>query len=810
MPDGEVELRHEPPIAWQETPAGPQPVRVQFRRVGERGYGFVAATLDPAFATVVDPGVVWGTYLGGGATDSINAMRWVPGSGVWVAGWAGSTDFPTTPGAYRTTGGADAFLARLADNGATLLSATYLGGSLGDEVRGLDLGPGDTPTVVGFTRSTNFPTTVGALQPSFGGSSPFLDIGDAFVVRFNAAGSALLAASYLGGIYDDIAEAVRVDAAGNATVVGWSSSPNYPTTPGSYQPAISGIPGLQSDGFITRVSATGQTALFSTYLGGQASEQLLAVDREPSTGDWVVGGWTLGADYPVTSSAYRTASSGGIDQILTRLTAGGGGVVFSTYLGGGASDVIQTLRVANDGSVWTAGFTQSTNFPTTLNAPQRVFAGQLDGTVAQLSGNGQLLLFATLLGGVGPEKVRGIDVAAAGVAVVGEAGLGFPLTPDAVQSQFLGGNLDGFVSFYTGGGTSLAFSSYLGGANQDSLASVQLSDGGLAVVAGWTFSSNFPVAPAGYQSSSRGVEDGVALQLDLLASLGDGLEITPDPTAAPSTWVVGDSELLGATVANRTQRELVLDAITVLVAGAGDTSGLVGAVRVERVDAGAAPVVVGGPLPLAGDNRETTIPLQGMLLAPAASTRLRVVANVPNLPTDSVELAAAIVDGSSWAVRALGAGSGPAVRVLGSGRVEGPLRLVGRLPGDADGDGLRTVLDVRRLLGSLGAVDRIADADGDGLLSLADVAATRGVVLGRATVHRVPPSVVRGEWFTIGVVLPELGTVQASLGGRSLRVGRVTAREITLQVDAAQSLGTQELLLSSGGRQLVGQFVVVQ
>src|SRR5436190_14450708 len=197
-PDGPIELRHEAPVAWQQTPAGRRELRVAFRLLDRTTWGFVAADLDPMHAAVVDPGVVWATWLGGGASDSINAMRWAPGTGVWVAGWAGSTNFPATPGAYRTVGGADGFVARLNDDGTLLQFATYLGGASGDEVRGLALGPGDTPTVVGYTHSTDFPVTPGAADPSYSGGSPFLDIGDGFLARLSANGSALLAATYLG------------------------------------------------------------------------------------------------------------------------------------------------------------------------------------------------------------------------------------------------------------------------------------------------------------------------------------------------------------------------------------------------------------------------------------------------------------------------------------------------------------------------------------------------------------------------------------------------------------------------------------
>ena len=118
-PQGKHELIQETPIAWQNTASGRQSIHVSFRLIGTTRYGFVAEQLDPNFETVVDPGVVWGTHLGGGLTDRIHDMQWQPGAGVWVGGWTGSTDFPATVGAFQTVGGADAMVARLADDGLT-------------------------------------------------------------------------------------------------------------------------------------------------------------------------------------------------------------------------------------------------------------------------------------------------------------------------------------------------------------------------------------------------------------------------------------------------------------------------------------------------------------------------------------------------------------------------------------------------------------------------------------------------------------------------------------------------------------------
>ncbi|MBL8751907.1 MAG: hypothetical protein JNK15_01295 [Planctomycetes bacterium] len=805
------ELVQEPPIAWQETPAGSRPLAVAFRLFDDHTYGFVADGLDPSFAAVVDPGVVWGTFLGGGLTDSVNAMRWRDGLGVWVGGWASSTDFPTTLGAFRTTGQNDGFVARLSDTGTALQFATYLGGAGNEEVRGLDLGPGDVPVVVGYTASANFPVTPGARQPSYAGGSLFFDVGDGFVTRLAANGGSLLASTYLGGVFDDVAEAVVAESSGAVAVAGWSSSHDFPTTAGAFQPALSGIPGFQSDGFFLRLDAAAQTVLASTFCGGTLNEQFVALDRMPATGDYVVAGWTVGNDFPVTPNVVRPISSGFVDGVVTRFPATATSAAFSTYLGGLQNDYALALRVASDNSIWVGGATFSPNWPTSPGAPQTVWAGVTDGFVTQLAANGQSIGFSTLVGGPAGDKVRALDVGPQGVFVVGEAGPGFPVTANALQPTFGGGNLDAFCTHYTNGGSTLSWSTYLGGANQESFGSCALGTSGLAVVGGWSFSADFPIAPAGLQGVLHGVEDGVVMKFDLIASFGDTLVVGPDPQPAVVTVEAGERELLRTRLTNQSPRDLAIDAVDLLVAGAGPAPMHLGDVRVF-CDVGTPPVstLVAGPFAVVGDDRELAVALTGCVVPASGTATLRVVGTLAANPSGfTAEVAVAIVDADAWTIRAVGAGSGPLVRVVGSGRAVGDRLVLGALPGDSDRDGAVTVVDVRRQLVTLGSSDRAADTNGDGSVDMSDVFFTRGAVLGRAAVMTGAGLAHRGEWFTLGGVFPG-DTLQASLGGRALTLGQVTPREATLRVPDDQAVGTQELVVTLAGRVVLQVLVGVQ
>ncbi|MFN3243972.1 MAG: hypothetical protein ACE37K_20870 [Planctomycetota bacterium] len=807
-PDGVRELVQQAPVAWQSGEHGRTPVDVRFRLLGTRRYGFAARDLDAELATVVDPGVLWGTFLGGGATDRIYDVEWRNGNGGWIGGWTGSTDFPTSTGAFQTSGGADGFVAKLSDDGQSLLFATYLGGSRSEEVRGLAVADDDTVTVVGFTNSSDFPVTAGAAQPNYAGASTFLDLGDGFVARVAANGQSLLGATFLGGTFDDIAEDVVLDDNGNPIVCGWTSSPDMPVPAGGLQPLLGGLAIAQTDGFVIGAAADLQSLTFGTFLGGASGEQLLAIDRDDQTGDLAVTGWSIGADYLTTPGVVRPTSGGDIDAVLTRLDATASTAVWSTYLGGVDEDAGQTVHFDSDGSVWVGGFTDSANFPPTLNAPQTALAGGFDGFVTRVSSIGQSLVFSTLLGGPGNDRVRALDVSAAGVMVVGEAAAGFPVAAGATQPQFASGITDAFATWLSNGGTTIAWSSYFGGEFQDAFSAVHFGDSGIASLAGYSYSPDFPIAPAALQGNLLGVEDGVVVRLDLLSDLGPGLRVTPVSGEDVVVQQGGEVELLRFELENVTDRVLYVDRVRFMASGGGMTMANVTsfALLQDGQPVGGAPMVA----PATDYELATNVAGSRLTIAPHTVATVTLTANCSgSMSPPAFEVGALIEGAASFDVRAFGLGGGPSVGVIGAARVTGPVYVVGKLPGDIDGSGQRDVIDLRRLVNSVGSGDGETDVDGDGVITTIDVAATRQAILGRGSGFAAPTQVARDEWLRVDVLLPKLDGLQASLGGRSLLVGRATPREITARVPADQALGLQELVISRAGQVIFAGLVEV-
>lgn len=247
--------------------------------------------------------LVYSTYLGSTSNDLPHAIAVDGWGAAYVTGSTSSTNFPTTSGALQTVPGghADAFITKLSTGGVGLAYSTYLGGSggtTGDVGSGIDVDSLGNAYVTGYTESTDFPTTPGALQTAFGGKS------DAFVAKVNALGSALVYSTYLGGSGNEDgtgslpAGAIAVDGFGNAYVTGETRSANFPIA-NALQPTLNG--GV--DAFVTELNTTGTGLVYSTFLGGSAAGgdtgYGIAVD---GTGNAFVTGQTASLDFPTKNA----------------------------------------------------------------------------------------------------------------------------------------------------------------------------------------------------------------------------------------------------------------------------------------------------------------------------------------------------------------------------------------------------------------------------------------------------------------------------------------------------------------------------
>ncbi|MEY2518284.1 MAG: hypothetical protein QOF24_43 [Verrucomicrobiota bacterium] len=419
-------------------------------------YQTTIGSSSTAFVTKLNPtgsAVVYSTYLGGNGSETGFGIAVDASGNAYVAGLASSTNFPTTPGAFQTTfgggGGGDCFVTKLNSTGDALIYSTYLGGSLGEGFAAIAVDASGNAYVTGFTNSTNFPTTPGAFQTTFGGASYYSSTGDGFVTKLNPTGSALVYSTYLGGNRDDYGHSIAVDALGNAYVTGFTESLNFPTTFGAYQTANGG--GIPSrDAFVIKLNPTGDALVYSTYLGGSGEEYGLSIAVD-SAGDAYVTGYTIYADFPTTPGAFQTTrgSLALFDAFVTKLNSTGNALIYSTYLAGSGDDYGFSIAVDISGNAYVTGSTSSTNFPTTPGAVQTTYGGNpFDCFVTKLNPTGDALVFSTYLGGASDDFGAGIRVNAFGNAYVTgyTTSTNFPTTPGAFQTSHGGGFRDAFIA----------------------------------------------------------------------------------------------------------------------------------------------------------------------------------------------------------------------------------------------------------------------------------------------------------------------------------------------------------------------------
>lgn len=492
------------PRAYQRGGGGRRPVACRYAMLGPNEVGFAASGYDPTQPLVIDPVLSYSTYLGGGNSTAVRVALDSQGN-AYVAGATSSSTYPATSGAVAPPAAGpfnDVLVTKFNSQGAIVYS-THVGGSHDDIGLGIAVDALGQAHVTGVTGSPDFP----------GITKPYQGKDDAFAFALNAAGNNFVYSTLLGGSGPDIGTAIALDAQGNAWVAGATASTNFPTV-NPLQASMKGSPNnasewtfLLGNAFVAKLSPTG-SLLFSTYYGGTNNDVALAIAVDPSGAPYVAG-FTTSADFPLQSPLQaRFGGSGANSQIITgdafvfKLSPDGSRVVYSTYLGGSADDVAVGIAVDASGNAYVAGSTFSSNFPT-VNAMQSSYGGQ------------------------------------------------------GASDYFRMSSGDAFVAKINPPGSALAFSTYLGGSDDDRAFAIAVDGAGNIHVAGNTASSNFPVTSDAAQKKLGGV--GVVDTGDLLAGgyvlapvgMGDAFYavFAPSGTLAYNTYLGGAADDLATGLA---------------------------------------------------------------------------------------------------------------------------------------------------------------------------------------------------------------------------------------------------------------------
>jgi len=522
---GAASLRFGKPVVYQHVGGARREIQGEWVREGAATVGFQVAAYDSSAALVIDPIVSLATFLGGIGIDQAFAVALDNLGSVYVTGNTASINFPTTVGGFGPTalGGNDVFVVKLSHDLSTAVHSSYVGGTTGDDAgRAIAVDAAGNVYVTGFTNSTDFPTTGGAFQRVFGGGG-----NDAFVIKLDPTGSTLLYGTYLGGTGSDVGLAIAVDAAGNAYVTGGTFSTNFPTTGGSAQPAAT--PGGSREAFVAKLNPLGSALVYSTFLGGEGDDVGNAIALSAGGVAYVTGSTESATLFPVTASSFQTVfggPAGGTDAFVTALSAAGT-LVYSTFLGGIASDEGLSIAVDAGGNAYVTGATSSPNFPgtgvftftgattqafltelnptgTALVVSRAVPTGQLDTTDRRRDPGSPSVSVGIARDGVGNIFISGSELRCVGV--------GCRLNPDA------------FVVSLDPTATSTT-AQFVGGTGDDFGLGLAVDPGGNVLLVGDTTSADFPVTASAVQKTFGGTTDAFVVmvtQLGMNAGAGGG------------------------------------------------------------------------------------------------------------------------------------------------------------------------------------------------------------------------------------------------------------------------------------------------
>ena len=556
------------PSLYQDSTNGRRAVAGSYRLTGGN-VRFQVGVYDRRLPLVIDPALTYATFFGGASGEIAYAVATDASGNVYIAGSTSSENLPTTAGAISSQfgGGAfDSFVAKFSAAGA-LVYSTYLGGSADEQAYGLAVDSQGNAYVTGSTNSPNFPVTQGAYSRSLSGSP------NVFVVKLNPAGTSLLYSSYFGGSGSDTGYGIAVDGSGYAFITGSTSSTNFPVSAGAYRTTYSGG---SSDAFVSALTTSGSSLLYSTYLGGSNQDQTYAIALD-ANGDAYVAGETLSVDFPNIPGLIQAAENGSYDGFVTALNPTGTALIYSTLLGGTLDDYACGIAVDSSGNAYATGYTGSANFPHTSGVLQPANAGGYDAFVTKINPSGSALVYSTYLGGSGDDYALPIAVDSGGNAyITGDTtSRNFPVTGNAVQPGALSGYA-AFVAVLNSGGSALSYGTYLGGSVSQTGWGIALTPAQGFVAVGYTASADFPVTANAFQGALAGATNAFVATFSSLTL--PALTITESPVGLflqgqPAVYSVsvGNAANAGPTSGTVTVTEVVSSGLTLIGMSGGAT-----------------------------------------------------------------------------------------------------------------------------------------------------------------------------------------------------------------------------------------------
>jgi hypothetical protein len=532
LADGQLQIstpvggfRDAAPLAYQERDGLRLPVEMAYHLSqpelsGEQSrwqYGFKLGDYDRSLALVLDPEVlIYAGFIGGAGYDSGRGIAVDAAGSAYITGTTASSQssFPVLVGpdlTFNSELNYDAFVVKI-DPGGRLVYAGYIGGSSGDEGEAIAVDADGNAYITGYTKSdeASFPVLLGPDLTHNGGD-------DAFVVKVNPTGSALVYAGYVGGNLEDKGRSIAVDAHGNAYLAGSTRSKeaSFPVLLG---PDLTHNGG--EDAFVVKVSPTGSALVFAGYVGGSGDDQANGIAVDSGGSAYLAGATGSTYGFPVLLGPDLMFKGGGADAFVAKVHPGGSTLLYAGYIGGQGYDSASAIAVDGQGNAYLTGRTNSSEkvyngFPVLVGPDLTFNDGLTDAFVAKVNAQGTALVYAGYIGGSQRDYGSAIAVDGLGNAYVAGSTLSsqasFPVVggPDLWFNEDGWSGIDAFVAMVSSTGSTLVYSGYIGGRRAvDYANAIAVDAAGNAYVTGETKSTqkSFPVI-GGPDLTHNGIED---------------------------------------------------------------------------------------------------------------------------------------------------------------------------------------------------------------------------------------------------------------------------------------------------------------
>lgn len=514
-------VRHQKPLIYQEVNGTRTPVEGGYVLNTKGQVSFKLGKYDKTRPLVIDPVIAYSTFLGGTDLDEGFSIALDPSNNIYIAGITDSTDFPLenpfqsiNKGGNGPVGYYELYVSKLDPTGQALVYSTYLGGTGIDRGGSIVVDNDGNLHITGSTTSTDFPVA-NAYQSTYGGGAS-----DAFLTKLSPAGNFLIYSTYLGGNgplwlpgnYLEYGNAIALDNVGNAILTGGTDSTGFPLL----QPIKATKDGT-TDAFLLKMSTAG-ALLFSTYLGGNNRDGIGGITTD-TVGNIYIAGGTSSTDFPIVNApSFLVPNADQSNAFVMKLTAEGTSIINSTLIGGTSSDGAGPIVVDASQNIYLAGGTGSRDFPV-VNAfqptnPTTEGAGDGTGWVMKLQSDFSFIHNSTYLGG-GNDNFSVTTIAldpSNNLWVYGTTlATDFPVVDPIYPSNR--GYQDVTLSKFSLDGSTLTFSTYLGGNNYDRPGKMVLNSDGEIYLSGNTASSNFPLLNAYQPDYGGGLSDAFIMKI---------------------------------------------------------------------------------------------------------------------------------------------------------------------------------------------------------------------------------------------------------------------------------------------------------